>query len=667
MKKILFIMAMLAVLMCVFALSVSAEEVDGVHYSLDAKNKVATVSKDNRTATAEIASIPSYITYDGVEYKVTKIANDAFAGNKTVKEIRILSEFITAIPYGMIINTYDGALEKIYIDFSNITKIDTAGLNPSDQSNGNGPKANNFFYYDAKAFLADGSDVIITEPDFSNCTSIGAAAFQGANFEKVVIPAAVSISNQMFRMCAMKELIVEGENRQTIGYYNFQACKNLEKVTIKSRNLKSISNDNFAGDTAVTEIYIDLSKCEEVGPCAFTFATKYDAGQTRVQWYNLEGEKIVDLSSMKTFRDSCFASSNLGSAKIIWPRAIEVLSDQSFRKCNINQPMIINAAEGVNLKLHYWCFNENAPTLLLCNEGVTEISARFSGTTAVFLADSLKISDSESSFKSGSTLYCKSLTEDSRVPSASNCTIINITSGTVNNYGVCGIVANVTTADGEVTVGTVTHTTTEAIDNALCPVGKVLVTDCKFCDFIEYTVDGEAVEAKEHIFDLENGTIGSIVYDDYFSMGFKTVLCADCSAEQALDTATEEALFVSKGISAKVFGDDIGIIQGYEINRVAIGEYKKFATNFDFGILAYANKSGSAVAPKPGEEKVVDVVFDEMANDYIEIMLTGVPAEQGDVALVFCIYAVKDGKYYYLNDGVTSETVVGNSYNEIVE
>ena len=125
-------------------------------------------------------------------------------------------------------NTYNGALEKIYIDFSNITSIGSAALNPSDQGNGNNPMLNNFYYYDAKAFLKDGSSVVITDPDFSNCTSIGSAAFQGANFEKLTIPAAVQLKGQMFRMSTIKELVVEGEDREVIELYVFQSCKSLQ-------------------------------------------------------------------------------------------------------------------------------------------------------------------------------------------------------------------------------------------------------------------------------------------------------------------------------------------------------------------------------------------------------------------------------------------------------
>ena len=681
MKKKILLALLIVAMLCIFAVSVSATEIDGVHYSLDAKNQVATVNKDNKTAQFEIANIPSFVTYEGVEYKVTKIDNDAFSGNKTVKEIRILSEYITAIPYGMIANTYNGALEKIYINFSNITSYAGAALNPSNQTNGNSPYVNNFYYYDAKAFLETGKDVVITEPDFSNCTSIGNAAFQGANFEKVTIPASVAIGNQMFRCCTMKELVIEGENRESMSYYNFQACKQLKKITIKSRNLKSIANDNFASCTAVEEIYIDLSKCQEVGSCAFTFASSYDSGQTRVQWYNLEGEKIVDLSSMQNFKDRCFSSANIGSAKIIWPKAIKLLEDQAFRKCNINQPMLINAAEGVTLKLHYWAFNGNSPTILLCNAGVTETAARFTGTTAIFLATSLKISDSERGFKSASTLYTYGLTEESYVPKESECTIVSISSGSLYNYGACGIVGEVVASGEKVTVGAVSHTTVDNIDNSLCPVGKVLVTSCKFCEYATYSVDGEIVERKEHAYTL----VGSIIYADYFQMGVKTTKC-ECGAEMAADTATEAPLFVSIGFSVSTFADKNGnfaVTQGFGINIDAVNAYIECTPDFAFGVVATVGNNnpitlvdgkiefGSNVIGAP-ISKVVDgkVV---VTHNYFEIKVSGIPGpdtEKGDkrdVPVVFNGYVVDSGNVYYLSGSATYENAQGITYNQAVE
>ena len=53
-------------------------------------------------------------------------------------------------------------------------------------------------------------------------------------------------------------------------------------------------------------------------------------------------------------------------------------------------------------------------------------------------------------------------------------------------------------------------------------------------------------------------------------------------------------------------------------------------------------------------------------NDYIDVMVTGIPNDFKDSAIVLCVYVKDKGGFYYLNGGVTSETVVGNSYNEIM-
>lgn len=664
MKKVILTLSLALMLVCLFAVSAFAIEVDGVYYDIDKNNLVATVNTENRTSTTEIVTIPSTFTYEGAEYKVTKIANDAFYDNKNVKELRILSEYITQIPTAMIANTYGGALEKIYIDFSNITSIGNAAFNPSNQTNGNGPKANQFYYYDAKAFIERGEDVIITDPDFSNCTSIGAAAFQGANFERLVIPESVYLNNQIFRMSAIKELVIEGENREKIDYYVFECCKNLKKITIESRNLKSISNDVFAGCSAVEEIYIDLSKCTFVGSSAFIFNGSYDGGQTRTQWYNLEGEKVVDLTSVKTFNNSCFASSNLGSAEIVWPTSIESLSDQSFRKCNINQPMLINAAEGKNMSLPYWCFDGNTPTIIVCNEGVTAVSARFSGVTAVFLADSINITDSESSFINGSTLYCKALSEGSLVPSESKCSINYFTSGSIANYGICGFVA---TVDGT-TVGTVSHTTSDSIDNTLCPVGKVTVTQCRLCDYVVYSVDGEEVDKKEHDYSL----VGSITYINFYEMGYKTTKC-ECGAEKANEEATEPAIFEFRGISVSKYADENGnysITQGYYINDTAYKNYLNSGKTLDFGLVASAKNVTGTQPLKIEEGKIVGInekviVSNSavIAHDYFDIKLTGISTDKNGQELVMCIFLYDGESIIYLSDnaqGKEASTVTIN-------
>ena len=193
----------------------------------------------------------------------------------------------------------------------------------------------------------------------------------------------------------------------------------------------------------------------------------------------------------------------------------------------------------------------------------------------------------------------------------------------------------------------------------------------------EYKLDPEAYEAGNYIIygynhcdafcepfcDEDTERRGTIVYENYLENGVLATLCPICSAPREGEAVP--ALFISMGVSAKTFGTGIGLVQGYEVNKVAISEYRRYAPDFDFGVLAYANKAGTACAPKPGDSGVIDAVFDNMANDYIEVKIVGIPAEHADTAVVFCIYATDGGKVYYLDNGETSETIVGTSYNSL--
>ena len=184
--------------------------------------------------------------------------------------------------------------------------------------------------------------------------------------------------------------------------------------------------------------------------------------------------------------------------------------------------------------------------------------------------------------------------------------------------------------------------------------GKYVVYDYSYC---------EAYENGEHQL---TGSVEMQTNIDFFKEIVFLDACTVCGAGAVDETLTIDALFVSMGISAKTFGTDIGLVQGYQVNKTAIEAYKAYVSDFDFGILAYANVGGEAVAPRPGDDKVVDIVFDNAANSYIEVKVTGIPADFLNAPIVFCIYATEGEKFYYLDNGNTTETIVGSSYNEIL-
>lgn len=671
-RKILLGIILAIATICLFAVSISATEIDGVHYSLNDNQLTAEVSRDNQKSTTAIVTIPSTVEYDGKTFKVNAIKYGAFEGNTSIQELRILSEHITTIPSGMVTNTYgNSGFTKIYVDFSKITKIENAGFNPSNQSNGNSPQANPFYFYDAAAFIKDESDVLIECPDFSNCTSIGQAAFQGANFKKVVIPdgCALSESGQIFRSSKIEELEVLGTTvRNKIGTYCFQGCPNLKKIRFESP-VTTYASSAFSGNKALTEIYIDLSSTVTVDTQAFNFTGTYDSGCTTVQWYNIKGEKMVDLSSMEyiTGGRGAFSSSNIGSAeKIVWPKALKQLENQAFRKCNIKVPMYFNAAEGVTLSIGDYVMDGNTPPIVVLGEGVTSYNGGTKNTIVVSLADSITFGSTalDSSGRgnaSGSTFYYKAT--DSDVSKAKFTSVI-ISDATCQTFKGCGLVATATPVGGEtLTFDYYEHKYSEAPDNTVCPAGSVVIHTCIGCGDTYKVTDEDAYISDTHEFNVENGaTIINIVYENYFAKGVITKACAHCDATTTPDIEVESAspMFAPLGYSMSEEESSVKFVAHFvQANRKAIEAYETVTDKtVRYGVLgAIANEScnplevdeNGAIITKPG------AVYANMTDtDYTKITIRINGISSG--AKVHCgAYVVVDNVLSYIFDDQISD------------
>ena len=676
MKKRIFLMiAIIVMLASVLAVSVSAAEYtdeNGIKYSTSSDG-TAKVIDSRKTFTGSEAIIKETITVGGVEYTVTTIAYDTFSGLANLETIYFPPTITHINGY-----TYSGCanLKNVYVNFENLVVVGNRALTTCTNSNGDNGTRKDINFYDPSEYGKENPQAVVTA-NFKSITKIGEAAMQGLNVQHLILGENLeSMAKQCFRHSTMSTLKINSTKLTSLYHFSFNACLNLKEIEILSQPTY-IENDLFSGCVAVESIKIDLSKCETIKGSAFEFSTGCQgSGVNNVAvWYNLEGERVVDLSSCKILGSESFGTSNIGSAKIIWPTALETLDDQAFRKANITGPVLINAAEGKTLNLPYWCFNGNNPSIIICNEGVTSVDIKVSGTTAVFLAPSIKITQKDASFTNGSTLYCYSLTDDSKVPSASNCTTITITDGVINNYGACGFAADVVTADGTVTVGEISHKTTTAIDNTLCPMGKVNVTLCQRCDYEAYSIDGAEVEKKEHNYTL----IGSISYINFYEMGYKTTKC-ECGAEKNNDVATEAAIFILKGVSFSEYKDANGkysAVQGYEINQASYSAYIASGKTLDFGFVAsiagvtgtqplkVENGKVSAV----NEAKTILVEQGRIAHNYFNIKVSGFSAAQNGLELVMCLFVYDGESVYYLNniDGKTQSTIADTVTVNIVE
>ncbi len=190
----------------VYKVEVSSAENGEVIYSQPA-SKTATVT------------IPDTITIDGVTYKVTSIAKNAFKNDKKLTKVTI----------GKNVETIGTSA------FSGCKKLKTVKLGKNL--------------------------VTIGDKAFSGCTAL----------KKITIPSKVTkLGKQAFYKCSKLETVTMGLGLQEIGDSAFYKCVKLKKIIIPSK-VKKIGKKAFYGCKALKSIQINTTKLKSsnVGSSAF--------------------------------------------------------------------------------------------------------------------------------------------------------------------------------------------------------------------------------------------------------------------------------------------------------------------------------------------------------------------------------------------------------------
>ncbi len=174
----------------------------------DSKNGTVTYVAPMNKDTTQI-NIPANVMIDGVSYKVTTIADDAFRDNKTITNI-IIGDNVTVIGK----NAFSGCVNlKSVIIGKNVTTI--------------GNKA------------------------FYNCK----------NLTKLTIPSKVTkIDSYAFKNCKKLSSVTIGKAVKTIGKEAFRGCSKLKGIQIKSKKLKTVGKNAFKGIKSSAKIKVPSSK-----------------------------------------------------------------------------------------------------------------------------------------------------------------------------------------------------------------------------------------------------------------------------------------------------------------------------------------------------------------------------------------------------------------------
>ncbi len=165
--------------------------------------------------------IPTSITYQGVNYPVTRIGTEAF--------------FCSAIHTLTVPNSVTSIGEKAFFFSGNLESV----ILPD-----------NLTSIEASAFSR--CDRLKTLDIPSSVRSIGEGAFFGCHLlPSVTIPPAVtSIESNTFKNCYSLTTVNIPDNITFIGQYAFEDCKSLSSVTI-GRGVQTIKNQAFAGCTSL--------------------------------------------------------------------------------------------------------------------------------------------------------------------------------------------------------------------------------------------------------------------------------------------------------------------------------------------------------------------------------------------------------------------------------
>ncbi len=246
-KKFLLVIAMIAMLVCLFAISVSAAEcIDGIYYTFNGTE--ATVSSDNqKNCELETVVIPEKVTFGGTEYTVTAIAGKAFGsqnsngGNSNIKSVTVPHTITSIGEYA----------------FGNCPNITEAYCKSE--------KIGSRMFIDCSS---------LTTITFENTVEIGGNSFNRTLLTSVVIPSTVTtVGDYAFKECAsLTKVVILG---QIMGGYMFDGCSSLNTLVLTDE-IKTFGDKCFGTKTygTFTTYYTgsDYDRVKELGSYTSRFS-----------------------------------------------------------------------------------------------------------------------------------------------------------------------------------------------------------------------------------------------------------------------------------------------------------------------------------------------------------------------------------------------------------
>ena len=114
--------------------------------------------------------------------------------------------------------------------------------------------------------------------------------------------------------------------------------------------------------------------------------------------------------------------------------------------------------------------------------------------------------------------------------------------------------------------------------------------------------------------------------------------------------------------------------QGYRVDVEAYDAYVAVVPGFTYGLVAAGNIGGEAISPltvdngkvATANDKVILANFALNVNNFVDIKVIGLTDATVDKTIIFCAYVFDGTSVKYIENGAIVDTVVGNTYNNIV-
>ena len=268
-------------------------EIDGIRYEAwGDKDEVSVIRKEE--GYFGVINIPEVVTYNGLPYRVTRIAYNAFIDCIGLQKVN-MSDNIVEI--GIFAFQNCSNLESIKLS-EHLTKIGGSAFSGcSSLTSINIPNSVTTIVGDAFSGCSSLSSISIP----SNVTSIGDGTFSScSNLTNVILPSGISkIPNSLFRGCSNLQNVTIPAEVTSIGEYAFSRC-NLHSLVIPA-NVKTIGNNAFGNNNYLSDICC-LSTTPPVlgnttsiseGATVYVYQQALDSYKSAKYW---QDHKIVGLS-----------------------------------------------------------------------------------------------------------------------------------------------------------------------------------------------------------------------------------------------------------------------------------------------------------------------------------------------------------------------------------